>query len=97
MTITSLNGTSPTYLVKVLHQDKRNGEHPHEPHYSNNQFAKHLFIITCETQIHGPNLGEVDWGPSFMKTSKLIGELINMMHYMIILDAIIMFPTLSPS
>ena len=71
MTITSLDGTSPTYLVKVLNQDKWNGEHPHETHYSNNKFAKHLFIITCETQIHRPNLGEVDWGPKFHENKQV--------------------------
>ena len=50
VTITPPNVTSPKYLVNiVLHQNGRNGEHPHENHYSNNQLVKHLFNIICET------------------------------------------------
>ena len=71
VTITPPNITSPTYLVKILHQDERNGEHPHEDHFSKSQFVNHLFKITCETLIHGPSLMEVDGGSKFLENEQV--------------------------
>ena len=72
MTIIPSRVIYSTNLINIaLHQDERNGEHPHENHYPSSQPDNHLNNITYKTQIHGHSLMEVDWGPKFLQKKQV--------------------------